>query len=309
MRNISRKQTVLVLFLTALLVFLMSGCTNETPESEGVRIVATNFPAYDFARAVAGECGTVTMLIKPGAESHTYDPTPKDIQKIETADLFIYGGGASDRWIADMLSDLDTKGHAVLAMTEQVPLLLEEGDGHDHEAAYDEHVWTSPDNAITIVNAISKSLSGIDPENSDIYQKNAESYITEIEALKEDFAEVIREGHRDILVFADRYPFLYFSEAFDLRHFSAFAGCAHETEPGAQTIAEMIDLVKTERIPAVFYIEFSNCRLANAVAEATGCNTLLFHSCHNVTKAEWESGVTYVSLMRGNLENLRKALS
>ncbi len=314
------------LVLSLLLIGTLTGCTTAPKKEDGrLSIVATAFPPYDFARAVAGDLADITMLIAPGTETHSYDPSPKDIRKIQNADIFLYGGGESDAWMDGILSSMDMDSVTVIAMTDLVPLLTaedaaglactvdhdhEEHDhGHDGDNAHDEHVWTSPYHAITIVEAIRDALIKADPKNEAAYAENAAAYTAEILTLAEAFADTVKDGSQKPLVFADRFPFLYFSEAFALPYRAAFAGCAHETEPGAQTIAALIDLVKAERIPAVFYIEFSNRRLADAIAEATGCETLLFHSCHNVTRAEWESGVTYVSLMRQNLENLRKALS
>ncbi len=306
------KKVFSLLLGAVLLCPLLAGCgIDADAANDGLSIVTTTFPPYDFARAVTGDTSAVTMLIDPGTETHSYDPSPKDIRLIQNADVFIYGGGESDAWMDGILSSIDTATVTVLSMTDIVPLLVQEDDhDHDHgEPIYDEHVWTSPANAVLLTEAIRDAVIAVDPDNAAVYETNATAYIGEIHALAADFTKVIESGARRQIVFADRYPFLYFSEAFGLSHFSAFAGCAHETEPGARTIAAMIELVKTEKIPAVFYIEFSDRRLADTVAEATGCETLLFHSCHNVTKAEWDAGVTYVSLMRQNLDNLRKALS
>lgn len=306
------KQFFALLIAVTLLCPMLAACGQVTDDGR-LSIVATTFPPYDFARAVAGDTASVTMLIDPGVDTHSYDPSPRDIEKIRRADIFIIGGGESDAWLDGILDSIDTDSVTVIAMTALVPLLCADGhedhadDGHAHE--HDEHVWTSPANAVEIVRAIRDAACTADAENADLYQENADAYIAEIDALAADFTQVIANGARDTVIFADRYPFLYFSEAFGLRYHAAFAGCAHETEAGAQTIARIIDLVKTEGVPAVFYIEFSNHRLADAVAEATGCETLLLHSCHNVTRTELSAGATYVSLMRQNLENLRKALS
>lgn len=306
------KKTLALLLAAILLYPLLAACSIDGGmATDALSIVTTTFPPYDFARAVTGDASTITMLIDPGTETHSYDPSPKDIRLIQNADVFIYGGGESDAWMDGILSTLDTDGVTVLSMTELVPLLAESHDHeHDHgDTVYDEHVWTSPKNASLLVAAIRTAITEADPENAALYEANAAAYIAEIDALTADFAALIEGSGRERIVFADRYPFLYFSETFGLSYFAPFAGCAHETEPGAQTVADLIDLVKTEEIPAVFYIEFSDRRLADAVAEATGCETLLFHSCHNVTRTEWDAGVTYVSLMRQNLDNLRKALS
>ncbi len=306
------KKLFALLIAVLLLCPTLSAC-GQTEDDGRLSIVATTFPPYDFARAVVGDAAHVTMLIDPGVETHTYDPSPRDIEKIRNADIFITGGGESDTWLDGILDSIDTDKVTVIKMTELVPLLCTDGhDTHDeasHAHEYDEHVWTSPANAAEIVRAICDAARSADVENKTLYAANAAAYIAELDMLTADFEKVIAEGKRDTVIFADRYPFLYFSEAFGLNYYAAFAGCAHETEAGAQTIARMIDLVKAESVPAVFYIEFSNRRLADAVAEASGCKTLLFHSCHNVTRTEFERGETYISLMRQNLENLREALS
>ena len=309
------KRIFALLTAVALLCPIFIAC-GQAPDDGRLSIVTTTFPPYDFARAVVGDAASVTMLIDPGVETHSYDPSPRDIEKIRRADIFIYGGGESDAWLDGVLDSIDTDTVTVIAMTDLVPLVCADGhtdhENHDtnaHAHEYDEHVWTSPANAAEIVRAICDAARLADAENKSLYAANAAAYIAELDMLAYDFAEVIENGARNTVIFADRYPFLYFSEAFGLKYHAAFAGCAHETEAGAQTIARMIDLVKAENVPAVFYIEFSNRRLADAVAEATGCKTLLFHSCHNVTRTELDSGATYVSLMRQNLENLREALS
>jgi len=307
----------LTLLAAALLLLpLLASCAADTPHDGRLSIVATSFPPYDFARAVAGGEASVTMLIPPGVETHSYDPTPQDIRRIRDCDLFIYGGGESDAWMDGILESIDTSRVTVLAMVDLVPLLEEEhAEGMEPEAdegdgaEYDEHVWTAPLNAATIVAAIRDAACAADPAHTGEYSANADKYINDIRQLHNDFASVVTGANRRTLVFADRFPFLYFVRAYGLSYYAAFPGCAEETEPGAQTIAFLIRKVREEKIPAVFTIEFSSGRLADALCEATGCERLLFHSCHNVTKSDWEQGETYVSLMRRNLENLRKALT
>jgi len=267
---------------------------------------------------VGGDCIDVTMLLDPGTELHSYDPTPRDIRLIRDCDLFLYGGGVSDAWMTDVLASMGESDAKILAMTDLVPLLEEAGTGeasehdHDHDhghGEYDEHVWTSLSNAAAITAEIRTALCELDPANAGTYSENADAYIGEIKALAAETSDFIaRDASRKTLVFADRFPFLYFVREFGLDYLSAFPGCAEQTEPGAQTIAALTKKVTEENIPAVFYTEFSTQQLADSVCEATGAEKLLFHSCHNVSKSDFDSGVTYVSLMRQNFENLRKAL-
>ena len=302
---------ILCAILLIFCIVSVTGCADAPRTDDGsIRVVTTTFPAYDFARAVVGDAGTVTMLITPGTETHSYDPSPQDIRKIQSCDLFIYGGGESDAWMDNILSSVGD-GTRSLAMTEVVSLLTAEHDEEEHEThhpTYDEHVWTSPANAADIVGAIRDALMEIDPDNEEMYQMQADAYVTEIKALDADFAALVQEADRKTLLFADRFPFLYFVNQYGLSYHAAYPGCAEKTEPGPKTVAMLIDMVKAEGIPVVFYTEFSDQRLADTVCEKTGAVKLLFHSCHNVSKDDFAAGETYVSLMRRNLSNLRKAL-
>ena len=302
---------ILCAILLIFCIVSVTGCADAPRTDDGsIHVVTTTFPAYDFARAVVGDAGTVTMLITPGTETHSYDPSPQDIRKIQSCDLFIYGGGESDAWMDNILSSVGD-GTRSLAMTEVVSLLTAEHDEEEHEThhpTYDEHVWTSPANAADIVGAIRDALMEIDPDNEEMYQMQADAYVTEIKALDADFAALVQEADRKTLLFADRFPFLYFVNQYGLSYHAAYPGCAEKTGPGPKTVAMLIDMVKAEGIPVVFYTEFSDQRLADTVCEKTGAVKLLFHSCHNVSKDDFAAGETYVSLMRRNLSNLRKAL-
>ena len=300
---------ILSLLLAVLSLLWIAGCTADPVTEDGkIHIVTTTFPAYDFARAVIGDRGTVTMLISPGTETHSFDPTPKDIRTIQSCDLFIYGGGESDAWMKDILSSVGTDTQ-ILAMTELFTLLEvpHTEDGHSH-SAYDEHVWTSPANALRILYRIRDAVSEIDSANASVYSAQAEAYAEEIRALDADFAALVEGAERKNVLFADRFPFLYFVRQYGLSYRAAYPGCAEKTEPGPKTVAELIDAVQQDGIPVVFYTEFSDQRLADAICEKTDAVKLLFHSCHNVSKDDFAAGASYVSLMRENLNNLRKAL-
>ena len=210
----------------------------------------------------------------------------------------------------NILSSVGDGTHS-LAMTEVVSLLTTEHEKEEHEThhpIYDEHVWTSPANAAAIVAAIRDALMEIDPDNGELYRAQADAYAAEIKALDADFAALVQDAERKTILFADRFPFLYFVNQYGLSYHAAYPGCAEKTEPGPKTVAMLIDMVIAEEIPAVFYTEFSDQRLADTVCEKTGAVKLLFHSCHNVSKNDFAAGETYVSLMRRNLTNLRKAL-
>ncbi len=293
----------------------LCGCNSVSENSGGkLKIVTTIFPAYDFARNVFGDTAEITMLLKPGMESHSYDPSAKDIVKIDDCDLFIYNGGESDVWVENILNS--TENVNSLKMTDAVEMLNEEyTEGMtEHEEIgenteeYDEHVWTSPKNAVLIMESILDKAKEISPENAEIFEKNANSYIEKINLLDKDFAELF-EGEERFFVFGDRFPLLYFFKEYGLNYYAAFPGCGSETEPSAQTISFLTKKLNEEdTIKTVFYIELSNHKLADNLAEECGIAAEEFHTCHNITALDFEAGESYVSLMKRNYDMLKAAV-
>ena len=312
-----------IIILTA--IMLLAGCAPLQEKTDGkVQIVATVFPLYDFAREIAGEDADVKMLLKPGAEVHSYEPTPQDIIAIQNCDVFLYIGGESDEWVRDVLASMDTSRMQVVALMECVETMEEAEDGfawssehthddhgrHDHEEAeYDEHIWTSPKNAIKMTETIGQALQAADADHAAGYESRVTAYVKKLETLDKALIETIANARRNLLIFADRFPFLYLARDYGLEYYAAYPGCSSEAEPSAATVASIIEKTKESNVPAVFYIELSNRLMADTIAEATGVQELLLHSCQNVTKEEFERGESYLSLMEQNVANLKIALN
>ncbi len=301
------------------LCLILSGCAareTEEKDSSKLQIVCTNFPAYDFAREIAGNRAQIKLLIKPGAEVHSYEPAPKEIIAIQESDLFICNGGESEAWVESLVGE-DVN---ILRMMECVETVAESGEGiyaaedeHDHEhddgeEELDEHVWTTPGNAAKICYALCDKLCEADPENANEYMLNYEVYNAKLMELDIEIRTTVLNGVRDTLVFADRFPMRYFTREYGLKYYAAYPGCASQTEPSAKTVAFLIDHVREENIPAVLYMEFSNEKMADVICEDTGCKKLPFYSAHSVTAQQFEDGVTYLDLMRMNIETLKEAL-
>ena len=309
--------------LIALSLALSLAACGEAPEDDngGISVVATTFAPYDFARQLVGDMGTVSMLLPPGSESHSYEPTPKDILEIQNADVFIYVGGESDAWVTDVLESVGEGVRAVTLM-DCVELLEEEtvegmeAEVHDHEhgeegheAEYDEHVWTSPRNAALICEKIAAALCEADPANASVYNANLAVYSAELAKLDAAFTAIVADGARKTIIFADRFPLLYFARAYGLTYYAAFPGCSEDAEPSAATVAFIIDKVREENIPVVFHVELANEDMADIVCDETGAVKRQFNACHNVTRAQFNAGVTYLDLMWENTEVLKEALA
>lgn len=353
------KKTLRLLLLPALL--LLTGCagsskeTADSQENTKLSAVATIFPQYDFLRAIGGDHLDLHMLLSPGAESHSFEPTPGDMITVSECDLFVYVGGDSDAWVETILDSVNTSNKEVVTLMDCVDTVAEEtvegmethGHAHDHEdedahdhededadhedvhdhededthdesshdhaheshGEQDEHVWTSPKNAMRIVQKLCDSLCRLDPEHADDYQANTASYLASLASLDEEFSDVTATASRHTIVFGDRFPFRYFADTYGLDYYAAFPGCSSESEASAKTLSFLIDKIKEEQIPVVFHTELSNEQMTDSICEATGAKKLLLHSCHNVSKDDFESGATYLSLMEQNVSALKEALN
>ena len=342
------KHRLLVKFLAVMLTLSMlgtvlSGCSEAVRNADDgkISIVATIFPQYDFARRIAGDKADIKMMLKPGMEAHSYEPSPKDIIGISKCDLFLNVGGESESWLEAVLESADNPRMKVVSAMDCVePIEEETSEGmqshehqhehgeHEHEEhehenesdsdhhhdgeeeeEYDEHVWTSPMNAIAIVNEINRALCELDPDNAEFYCDNTNEYVNELMELDNSFREVVAGSKRNLIIFGDRFPLLYFVREYGLDYYAAFPGCAAETEPSAATVAFLINTVKREKVPLVLYIELSSHKVADAIAESTGTGTAQFNTCHNISARDFSAGESYLSLMRANVELLREALN
>jgi len=317
------KRIKLTALLTAMIlcVIPISGCTQSGSgaDSAKISVVTTVFPPYDFSREIGGDLIELKMLVSPGNDSHYYEPSVSDLSAVNDCDVFIYVGGQDDGWIDDISDSVDFEKKQTVVLSEKVSLLEEkitEGMQHEEEhhgsganAEYDEHVWTSPKNAVFLCEAIRDAFCSADPDNASAYTYNCAEYVQKLSVLDGRFSEVVNKAKRKTVVFAERFPFRYLFEDYGLTYFAAFPGCSSETEPTLDTINFLVNKIENNAIPVVFYIEFSSRVTADRISEATGAKTLLLHSCHNVSKEDFENGVTYLSLMEQNLTNLTEALN
>lgn len=314
-------------------VVLLVGCDTDSKTgsvSDKLQIVTTLFPQYDFARVIGGDKVDVTLLLPAGMESHSYEPTPADIIKINKADLFIYTGESMEQWAHSIIESVDSNEVYVLDVSKNVPLLApnstvednhdhedenhdhdaeveaghdhSEGDGHNH--TYDPHIWTSPKNAMIMVNNILEALCEVDPENADYYKDNANAYLAELEELDHELKDVVANAKRDTIYHGGRFAMQYLTNQYGIHYVSA----PFEAEPSAALVAQMIKEIKEQNIPVIYYEELVDPKISQMISDETGAKMLLLHSCHNVSKEDFNNGVTYLSLMKQNVENLKVGL-
>ena len=320
----------LIIIGMALIMFASQYHFNK---SNKIQVVVSNFASYDFLRAITHDNENVelTFLIGPGKDAHSYDPTAKDLVAIQNADLFVYVGGEMEKWAPKVLDSLNTDKTKIICIADFVDTIEEkevdgaeeehehegeehEGEGeehHEHEkGAFDEHIWSSPANAIKMVNALEKAMEEIDKDNLKKYQENAKNYIEKIKEVDSKIQNIVDNKVRNRLVFGDKMPMQYFMDYYNLEVSAAFDGCSTETEPSASTIAYLKNKVQEENIPVVLYIELNNGKVAKVIAEEVGNNVqaMQIQTLHNVRLEDFNNGETWVSLMERNIDVLKKAL-
>ncbi len=371
-----RKSVVFIVTISMILGMTGCGKTTEKEDNYRLKIVTSLFPYYDMARAVIGDVKGIDlkMIVTPGQDSHSFEPTPSDVIQMENADVLIYNGGSLETWIDTLLDSLNNKKQIQMKMMDYVDVLNEEivegmdtrFEEHDHDEhshkednhnkenhkedshseenhkedshsegnhkednhsedssndsefhnedseeeheETDEHIWTSPVNEIIMTEKICETLSKALPEEKENFQKNAENYISQLKELDNEFRTIVENAKTNEIIFADKFPLQYFAKEYGLKYYAAFPGCGSDMEPSAKTIAFLVDKIKEDNIKAVFYLELSSHIVADAIETDTGAKPLQFNSCHNITQKQFDSGVTYVDLMKKNVNNLKIAL-
>lgn len=323
----------ILIFSLMVATMMLGGCGDKAEKKvekkHKLKVVTTIFPQYDFAKNVGGKNVNVEMLLKPGSESHSYEPSPKDIMKIQNADLFIYTGGENDDWVDDILESMGNKKPKTLKLVDCVKTVDEEtvegmepeededndDDDHDKDDAndeeehdVDEHVWTSPLNAMKISKRICKEFIKLDKDHKEDYEKNCKEYTKKLREIDEKIENIVKNSRHKTIIVGDRFPLRYFVDRYGLKYYAVFSGCSNETEADASTVAFIIDKVRKENIPVVFTIELSNGKIADTICEATGAKKMTFYSAHNVSEKQFKEGDTYIKMMERNAEALKEAL-
>ena len=314
------KTKLLVLPVLIVAVLLVAGCVNNAqkePEDK-ITIVTTLFPLYEFAKEVGGEKVDVALLLPPGAEAHTFEPRPSDIQKMNNADVFLYIGAGMEPWAHDIVEGANNENLLLLDASSKVTLLKSENhDKHDSESEdhdeghqhgdYDPHFWLDFENDKKIVDAIAQVLSEKDPTNRGFYMKNAKQYNARLSSLNQKYDNELSNCKQNVFISGGHSAFAYLAHNYNLESISAF-GISPNSEPTPQKIKEIIDLTKEHGIKYIYFEKLVNPKMADTIAHETNAKTLVLNPAHNLLKEQFQQGVTFIALMEENLQNLKIGL-
>lgn len=312
MKKIVIVLTVFIIIVACIFTFASNFINNGTIQNEEkIKVVTTLFPEYDFVKQIGKDKVSVEILLPAGTESHTYEPTPKDIININKANAFIYTGEHMEPWVKQLINSIDSNTVVIESARNVNYIKSEEENNHEdeHEHEYDPHVWLNPLNAITMVEEITEGLCRVSPEDAEYFRKNAKEYIEELKSLDRDIENTVKEAKRDKIAFGGLFAYAYFIDRYDLKYVTAYSSCGEGAEPSVAQIKSVVDTINSENLPVVFYQELSEGKVANMIGQDTGVKTLILHTVHNVSNGDLEKDVTYISIMRENLDNLKEALN
>jgi len=311
------KKFFIFILSLVLIVTAFSSCkqTETTSDNGKITVVTTIFPVYDWTRNIAGENCNVIYLDESGTDMHSFEPTAKDILTLAGADVFIHIGGVSDEWVDGAIESAKNPELITLSLINVTGVLEEEitpgmeHDDHDHDVTkYDEHIWLSLKKAQLAVSAIADTLAKADNANKEQYKANAESYNAKLSTLDGKFSDCVNNAKRRTLLFADRFPFRYFTEDYGIEYFAAFPGCSAESEASFDTMTFLIGKTKELSLPCILTIENSDSKIAGTISNETGAKIFSLNSCQSVTMNDITDGITYLSAMENNLQIITEAL-
>ena len=349
MKKFSFCSLVCAIFVAALFSLFACGDApkSKIAKESKLSIVATIYPEYAWAKEILGSrfnSVKLELLMKNGVDLHSYKPTAQDIAKIASADMVIYVGGESDEWIEKALEATPKKGRSeinlmkVLGDRVKAEEVIEGMDGsetkderretrdehhaeehehhhhdHDEDVENDEHVWLSLKNAEIIVQKIAAEIAKLDSAHASVYTQNVNAYVAKIQSLGNDYRATVESAARKTVLFGDRFPFRYLVDDYGLKYYAAFVGCSAESEASFETIAFLANKMDSESLPSIFIIENGNEKIAKAVLAASknskNAQILILNSMQSVTEKQIDEGADYLSIMKSNLENLKKALN
>jgi len=295
-----------------LVFFILKGQTENdkstVSENKKLQVVTTLFPLYDFAKNIGQDKIRVTLLLPPGVEAHSFEPKPADVILINQADIFIYTGEFMEPWAEDIVKSITNKNLLVVNASNGINLIPAVfHDSYESARSIDPHIWLDFDNARMMVNSIMKAFTEKDPENKSFYEENAKEYNQQLADLDDDYKSALSLCKSKEIVYAGHYAFGYLAKRYGLKYLAA-QGVSPDAEPTANDLINLVNQIKEDNIKYIFYEELSSPKIAETLSNETGTKLLILSAAHNVSKEQLNEGVTFISIMKSNLNNLKIGL-
>ena len=306
---------LLSLLLGSLFLPACSKPESTAPAATKLQVVTSLFPLYDFARQIGGDQVEVTLLLPPGVEAHSFDPKPEDILRVNRAGLFIYTHKTMEVWAATMAQSVDPARVTIVDASVGAQFRPSSGHVDEHDAhahahntgAIDPHLWLDFANAQVMVDNIAQAMVSKDPAHRDLYLANAAAYRARLDRLDTDYRRSLADCKKRTLLQGGHFALGYLTARYGLKYHAA-AAVNPEAEPTAATMAALVKQMRRNDLRYLFSEELVSPKLAETIAKEAGGSVLLLSAAHNVSKADFERGITFVEIMERNLKNLQIGL-
>ena len=299
---------IISLFITLGSLLILSSCNNSIDNGK-LTIVTTIFPIYDIVKSITDDTVNIDLMISPGQDIHSYDPSTDDIITVKKSDLFIYIGDNMETWVPDLTKNQPDMFVLELTKDERIKLSsLEHHEHHEHNHNVDMHIWTNPYYVLIMVELITNALIEVNPSYQEIYKSNALEYTQEVNKIIDDINEIVDNKKRDTLYFGAPFAFYYFTTAFGLEHKTVYDTCSIEVEPTIDKILSINKEIIEKNIPVVYTKELLNDNIARKLIEGSNAKLMILHSGHNVSSSDFEKGITFLEIWQNNIEALKEGL-
>lgn len=314
------------IMIVALFLFVTAIACQRQDQQPGktkqLNIVTTLFPLYDFTKNIAGEKALVTLLLPPGVEAHSFEPKAGDVLRINQADLFVFTGKYMEPWAESLLKGVDNKGLLVVDASKGIAFIEGTDEHHDHghgkgkqhkevdhhnHGKVDPHIWLDFGSAQAMVKTIAEALIAKDPDNKAYYAKNADAYSAKLADLDRRYREALASCKKRVFVHGGHFAFNYLAKRYNLTYISAYQG-SPDAEPSPRRLIAMKKKMGENNIRFIYYEELIIPRVSEVLARETGATLLKLHGAHNITKDEFEKGISFLSIMEENMKNLKAGL-
>lgn len=301
---------VLIVLVLALIWFAVQQEPVPSSSEGKIGVVASFYPLAEFAQGVGGDLIVVTNLTSAGGEPHDFDPSAQDVARLHASNVFVYNGGGLEPWVDRILPDVQRSGVDIVNTTEGMQLMElereESGHGDELAQAHDPHVWLSPALAQQQVRAIAAALVRVDPVHAQVYTRNADRYLAQLQELHADFLSGTAQCKRRDLV-TSHAAFAYLAREYGLTMIP-IAGLSPDEEPTPARLAEISKIVRQRGVTHIFFETLISPALSETIAEETGASTIAMNPLEGLSEEEVSQGKSYITVQRENLAAIRTAL-
>jgi ABC-type Zn uptake system ZnuABC Zn-binding protein ZnuA len=297
--SINRLSALPLAAIALLASVLLIACQQDKVEeggTAGVKVVVSLDLFADFVRQVGGDRVNVSSLIPAGADPHTYEPAPGRVANLAKADLVIVNGLGLEAALQDVIDENTPSSTPIVDLSQGLSVITTDHDGNPH-------LWLDVQNAIAYVERIRDALVEVDPAGAETYRANADSYLAELQTLDQEVAaaiDSIPSDRRKLVTFHDAYPYL--ARRYGLEVIGVVVASPGK-EPSAKDVADLVEAIAAEDVPAVFKEPQFNARILELAADDAGVEVCTLYSGTLDKKVD-----TYIKLMRFDASELVRCL-